>query len=92
VDQVVVDRVLRVAGRKGNAEQPLEVGLVLAEERARTAARLQPAGSELVVLRDEDAVGQVNRRRPIIDPPRPLRTVTQNVLRRRPGVAGGDSQ
>ena len=44
---VVVDRVLRVHRRVGDAEQPLVVGLVLAEQQPRAVLDVQPPRAKL---------------------------------------------
>ena len=71
VDDVVADPVLRIRRRRGDAEEPLGVRLVLAEERLRRAAAQKPSGAERVMLGDERAAARANRRLPIVDSPRP---------------------
>ena len=70
-DDVVVDPVLRVRRRRRDAEQPLEVGLVLAEERLRGTARRKAHRPERGVPGNELTVGERDRRRGRVEAPRP---------------------
>ena len=96
VDDVVVERILEVAGRWAAPEQPREIGLVVAEQQAIRCFEFDAVGAELLVLRQHQSGAPILQRRfrnagsPAPDVSEPDLRQDMNGRRVRPAVVDGD--
>jgi hypothetical protein len=96
VDDVVVERILEVAGRWATPEQSREIGLVVAEQQPIGCFEFDAVGAELLVLGQHESGAPILQRRlrnagrPAPDVAEPDLRQDMNRSRLRPAVVDGD--